>query len=121
MIWKNKKALALFVVLIVAAVSTAQADYKKGYQYFNKGQVSKALAEFKVVVSLDPKEVLAVYNMGLVNMLLGHKTQALENLLEAGRLDSEIFEVAFQTGRVYLDLKQPQKAKKFLKKFRHKT
>jgi tetratricopeptide (TPR) repeat protein len=54
--------------------------------------------------------------MGLVNMLLGNQTQALESLLEAGRLDSEIFEVAFQTGRVYLDLKQPQKAKKFLKK-----
>jgi tetratricopeptide (TPR) repeat protein len=113
---KVKDAAAEFRTAILLDPTNVNIRNSLGVSYGVLGDLDNAQAEFKIAIGLDPKEVLAVYNVGLVNILLGNHTQALESLLEAGRLDSEIFEVTFQTGRVYLGLEQPQKAEKFLKK-----
>jgi len=77
----------------------------------------KALKEFKAALKLDPDEVMALYNIGLVKMLTGKNSEALKHLLDADRKKEEdIFEVAFQIGRVYLDMGKSETAKEFLEK-----
>jgi tetratricopeptide (TPR) repeat protein len=75
------------------------------------------LKEFKQALKLDPDEVMVLYNIGLVNMLTEKPHKALEYFLEADRKkEDDIFEVAFQIGRVYLDMGNPKSAKEFLEK-----
>jgi tetratricopeptide (TPR) repeat protein len=88
-----------------------------GVCYGILGDYGKALKEFKEAVKLDPDEVMALYNIGLVNMLTNKALKALEYFLEADRKkEDDIFEVAFQIGRVYLNMGQPETAKEFLEK-----
>jgi tetratricopeptide (TPR) repeat protein len=88
-----------------------------GVCYGILGEYAKALKEFKQALKLDPDEVMVLYNIGLVNMLTEKPHKALEYFLEADRKkEDDIFEVAFQIGRVYLDMGNPKSAKEFLEK-----
>ena len=48
--------------------------------------------------------------------LTGKKNKALEYFLRAYSIDKDVFEVAFQTGRLYLEMEQPDKGMEYLKK-----
>jgi tetratricopeptide (TPR) repeat protein len=88
-----------------------------GVCYGILGDYKKALKEFKATLKLDPDEVMALYNIGLVNMLTGKNAEALKCFLDADRKKEEdIFEVAFQIGRVYLNMGNSEMAKEFLEK-----
>ncbi len=88
-----------------------------GVCYGILGDYAKALKEFNQALKLDPDEVMVLYNIGLVNMLTGKPEKALEYFLEADRKKADdIFEVAFQIGRVYLNMGNPKNAKEFLEK-----
>jgi tetratricopeptide (TPR) repeat protein len=65
---------------------------------------------------LDPAEVMAIYNAGLVNMFTGKKEKSLEYFLRAESLGEEVFEVAFQIGRLYSETGAAEKGKNFLEK-----
>ena len=81
------------------------------------GNYGKALKEFKEALKIDPDEVMVLYNIGLVHMLTAKPKKALEFLLEANRKKEEdIFEIAFQIGRAYLNQGKPETAKEFLEK-----
>jgi tetratricopeptide (TPR) repeat protein len=88
-----------------------------GVCYGILGDYAKALKEFKQALTLNPDEVMVLYNIGLVNMLTGKTQKALEYFLEAdGKKEDDIFEVAFQIGKVYLTLENPKDAKEYLEK-----
>jgi tetratricopeptide (TPR) repeat protein len=88
-----------------------------GVCYGILGNYGKALKEFKEALKVDPDEVMVLYNIGLVNMLTAKPQKALEFLLEANRKkEDDIFEVAFQIGRAYLNLGKPETAKEYLEK-----
>ncbi|MBW1840550.1 MAG: hypothetical protein JRI75_01985 [Deltaproteobacteria bacterium] len=76
----------------------------------------KAKEEFDTVAWLDLEEIMPVYNLGLINMLDGNKEKALEFFLRANSLDEDVFEVAFQIGRLYLETGKPEIGKPFLEK-----
>jgi tetratricopeptide (TPR) repeat protein len=59
---------------------------------------------------------MATYNLGLVSMLTGEKEDALDFFLKAGTTAENVYEIAFQTGRLYLENGKPQKACKYLEK-----
>jgi len=59
---------------------------------------------------------MALYNAGLVNMLTDNSDKALEHFLDADRKEGNIFDVAFQTGRLYLKMGKPEQGKKSLEK-----
>ena len=87
-----------------------------GVCYCVMGDLDNGLHEFKTAITLDPAEVMAVYNAGLTSTLMDKKVQALEYLLDANRIDDKVFEVVFQTGRLYIEMKQPEKARPYLEK-----
>jgi tetratricopeptide (TPR) repeat protein len=87
-----------------------------GVCYGEMEKFSQALEEFETTIRLDPTEVMAIYNAGLVNLLMGNKEKALEFFLEAHRRGENIFEVAFQTGKLYLENGDPEKGKAYLQK-----
>ena len=76
----------------------------------------KALEEFEEAIRLDLDEVMSIYNAGLVNMFTDKKDKALEYFLDADSKEECIFEVAIQTGKLYLEMRKPEKAKIFLEK-----
>jgi tetratricopeptide (TPR) repeat protein len=81
-----------------------QADYKK------------AVNQFKTAIELEPEEYMAVYNQGLVSMLNDEKDKALDFFLHANKIAEDVFEIAFQTGRLCLEKGDLQRAKDFLER-----
>jgi tetratricopeptide (TPR) repeat protein len=85
-----------------------------GVCYSIQGKHELATAEFNAAIAVDPREHMGYYNLGLVNVLAGRRDQALKFFLKANEIKSEVFEVAIQIGKLYLDLSDPQNARPFL-------
>jgi tetratricopeptide (TPR) repeat protein len=62
---------------------------------------------------------MAVHNMGLIHLLQGRREAALEQFLRAGELHGDIFEIQFQTGKLRLEMGNPQAARPLLERAAH--
>lgn len=87
-----------------------------GVCYGLLGEYEKAELEFRSAVKLDHGEVMAWYNMGFICMLKGERRKALDLFFKANAINQDVFEVCFQTGRLLMELNQPESGKKFLKR-----
>jgi tetratricopeptide (TPR) repeat protein len=87
-----------------------------GVCYGVLGSFEKAKEKFETAIWLDSNEVMALYNSGLVNLLMDNKERALELFLEAENIGENVFEVEFQLGNFYLESGKPEKGKKYLEK-----
>lgn len=87
-----------------------------GVCYGVQGDLDKALEEFKAAIALDTDETLAIFNAGLTSMLAGNRDVALEYFLKADDRPETRFEVAVQTGRLYLEENAPEKSRPYLEK-----
>lgn len=88
-----------------------------GVCYGVLGDLEKAAAAFATAAKLDPNEAMAAYNLGLVARLAENDLEkALDYFLQADRLGGEIFEVALQIGRLYIETDQPDQARAYLEK-----
>jgi tetratricopeptide (TPR) repeat protein len=85
-----------------------------GVCYGLQGDYQKAKLEFNTVIKLEPTEVMSWYNLGLTNMLEGNRQKALDLFLKASAINQDVFEIAFQTGRLLMEMSQPEKGEKFL-------
>ncbi len=85
-----------------------------GVCYGLMGDYEKAKMEFNSAIALDADEVMPWYNLGFTSMLTGDRHKALDLFLKANALDQNVFEVAFQTGRLLMEMEQPESGKKFL-------
>jgi tetratricopeptide (TPR) repeat protein len=75
-----------------------------------------AIEAFKKAISIEPEEYMALYNLGLVLMLTDKRDQALELFLKADKINGDAYEVTFQTGKLYLDLGNLEKARIYLER-----
>ena len=73
-----------------------------------------ALAAFEKAGGLSPEDVMAIYNKGYILLLKGQKDQALACLLEANRCETDVFEVVFHIGQIYMEMDQAGNARPFL-------
>jgi tetratricopeptide (TPR) repeat protein len=87
-----------------------------GVCYGLLGEYEKAKLEFNSAVRLNHAEIMAWYNMGFIHMLNGDRHKALDLFFKANSINQDVFEVNFQTGRLLMELNQPESGKKFLKR-----
>jgi tetratricopeptide (TPR) repeat protein len=71
-----------------------------GACYGQLGAYEKGLAYFDAAVAADPAEYMAIYNIGLTKLLMGDRNGARKQFAEAADMAPEVFEVAFQLGRL---------------------
>ncbi len=109
-------AIKEFNAALMLDSSNVNVHNSLGVCYGVLGDYEKALEEFEEAIRLDPEEAMALYNAGLVNMLTDNMDKALEYFLDADRKEGNIFDVAFQTGRLYLKMGKPEQGKKSLEK-----
>lgn len=88
-----------------------------GVCYGVREEYDRAAASFETASRLDPTEPMAVYNLGLLRLMAdGGREEALRLFLKAHALGEDIFEVAFQIGKLYLDTGQPEAGREYLEK-----
>jgi tetratricopeptide (TPR) repeat protein len=87
-----------------------------GVCYAVLGDYVHALDEFEETIRIDPEEPMALYNAGLANLLMNNREKALEYFLDADTKEEDIFEVAFQIGKLYLEMEKAEQGKKYLEK-----
>lgn len=109
-------AIEEFKKALLIDPSNVNVHNSLGVCYGVLGAYEKAVRSFEEAIRLDFKEVMAVYNVGLAHSLINNKDKALEYFLKADGLGEELFEVAFQAGRLYLEKEQFKKGRKFLEK-----
>ena len=87
---------------------------EQGQAYFNKGQYSEALLEFKNVVQLDPKDAATHYRLALTYLKLGGTTNlqgAFAELTRTVELDKTNRDAQLKLGELYLLGNEPTKAR----------
>jgi tetratricopeptide (TPR) repeat protein len=78
------------------------------------GDYAEAISEFNAAIRLNSKEIMPWYNLGFTHMLGGNRTKALDLFLKANTINQDVFEVVFQTGRLLVEMEQPESGKKYL-------
>jgi len=109
-------AVEEFNAALMLDSSNVNVHNSLGVCYGVLGDYEKAFEAFEKAIRIDPEEAMALYNAGLVNMLTDNSDKALEHFLDADRKEGNIFDVAFQTGRLYLKMGKPEQGKKSLEK-----
>jgi len=109
-------AVKEFKTALVLDPSNVNVHNSLGVCYGVLGNFDEAKVKFEETIQLDPQETMATYNLGLIYLLTDHKEKALKHLLDADRNEEDVFEVAFQTGKLYLEMGQPEKSKTLLEK-----
>ncbi len=112
-----KEAIAEFEKALQLDASNVNVHNSLGVCFGVLGDFEKAVAAFDTAARLDPSEVMAVYNLGLIGKMAENDDEkALDYFMKAYHLGDEVFEVAFQAGKLYLDMDNPVRGKAFLEK-----
>lgn len=85
-----------------------------GACYGHVGAYEKAIRLLESAVDADPTDYMAVYNIGLTRRLMGDRNGALTQFTAAAAIAPEVFEIAFQLGRLLLESGTPASALKHL-------
>ncbi len=110
------EAIEEFKLAVLLDPSNVNVHNSLGVCYGVLGAYEKALEHFKEALGLDAAEVMALYNAGLVNILMNNKDEALECLIEADSTGDDIFEVAFHAGKLFFDKGKFKEGRRFLEK-----
>lgn len=113
---KIDSAVKEFKTALLLDPSNVNVHNSLGVCYGVLGDFDEAKVKFEKTIQLDPQETMAIYNLGLIYLLTDHKEKALKHFLDADRDGEDVFEVAFQTGKLYLEMGQPEKGKALLDK-----
>ncbi|GBC63113.1 hypothetical protein DENIS_4102 [Desulfonema ishimotonii] len=81
-----------------------------GVCYGGMGALTSALAEFETTAQTGPENPMPVYNAGLVRLMMKKPDAALDDFNRANDMNTGVFEVAFQTGRLYYEMGEYEQA-----------
>jgi len=111
-----QRAIAEFKKALMLDDSDANLHNSLGICYGVMGDFQAALSAFNKAIELNSGENLALYNAGLANMLMGDRQKALEHFLKADGQTDNLFEIAVQIGRLYLEMETPEKSRSYLER-----
>ena len=107
-------AMAEFKKALALNPDNVNVHNSLGVCYGVLGAYDAALRCFEAALERASRDLMALYNAGLVHWILGDRERALTFLLAAGRIGEPVFEVAFHTGRLYMENKDAAAARPFL-------
>jgi eukaryotic-like serine/threonine-protein kinase len=86
----NKKALEAYENLAKSSPGDVDVQYELGNLYLQNGQYDKARAEFAGVLKTDPKNIKALWSLGVVDNLTGNPQAALDSLTRGDSLAIQV-------------------------------
>jgi len=86
----NKKALEAYENLLKSAPGDVDVQYELGDLYLQNGEYDKARAEFTGVLKSDPKNIKALWRLGVVDNLTGNPQTALDSLTRGSSLAIQV-------------------------------
>ena len=86
----NKKALEAYENLLRSSPGDVDVQYELGNLYLQNGEYDKALAEFTGVLKTDPKNIKALWKLGVVDNLTGNPQAALDSLTRGSSLAIQV-------------------------------
>ena len=90
-LFKRKKVISLVALLLVSSVVCAQSDrqyVRKGNKQFNAGNIAEAEVLYRKAIEQNPRNPQAVYNLGLTLMRQQKDSAAIQQFMEAGKLET---------------------------------
>src|SRR5207244_3436470 len=112
--------IAVLIIILVGGCDRFSPESKKakhlelGQTYFDKGQYSEALIEYKNVVQLDPKDADTHYRLALTHLKLGGTANlqgAFAELSRTVELDKTNRDAQLKLGELFLLGNEPAKAR----------
>ncbi|MEA2541597.1 MAG: eukaryotic-like serine/threonine-protein kinase, partial [Acidobacteriaceae bacterium] len=86
----NKKALEAYENLSRSSPGDVDVQYELGNLYLQGGQYDKARAEFAGILKTDPKNIKALWSLGVVDNLTGNPQAALDSLTRGSSLAIQV-------------------------------
>ncbi len=80
------------------------------------GDLEAAQSCFENILQQAPAESMAIYNLGMIHLLMKDPQQAITCFLNAFTFNSKTFEIPFQIGKLYLGQGECKKALTYLEK-----
>ncbi len=98
--------------------ANAQAWNQLANDYFDTDQAQKAVNAYSKVLELEPKNVNAMTDQGIMYRKIGWYDKAIANFERAQTINPNHLQSLYNLGVVYMvDLKQPQKAREIWTKY----
>jgi tetratricopeptide (TPR) repeat protein len=113
---KIREAIKEFKRALKLDPSNVNVHNSLGVCYGLQNECESAIEEFQKAFKLDSGEYMALYNLGLVHLLMEHRKKALAYFIAADKINGNTFEVALQTGKLYLEIGNPEKGRPFLER-----
>jgi tetratricopeptide (TPR) repeat protein len=93
--------------------SSTEDLYNRGLYFQNRGDVSKAIADYNAILKIDPSYSDAYFNLGYINSVLSaNYREAIKFYSEAIRTNDQYAEAFFNRGVCYEKLGDKAAAKK---------
>jgi tetratricopeptide (TPR) repeat protein/predicted Ser/Thr protein kinase len=86
----NKKALEAYENLLKSSPGDVDVQYELGDLYLQNGEYDKARVEFTGVLKSDPKNIKALWRLGVVDNLTGNPQTALDSLTRGSSLAIQV-------------------------------
>jgi eukaryotic-like serine/threonine-protein kinase len=86
----NKKAIEAYENLSKSSPGDVDVQYELGTLYLQNGEYDKARAEFTAVLQSDPKNIKALWSLGVVDNLTGNPQAALDALTRGSSLAIQV-------------------------------
>ena len=83
-----------------------------GWAYYKKGDIGKAIDNYKKALDISPDFVLARYNLGISYLSINKVDKAINALKMAIKQNPDYFDAHYQLGLIYFNLNKREEAKR---------
>ncbi len=111
----KRTTTAAVLVLVLGLTAFAGAEWNKGTAAYKSGDFVTAEKEFKEVVKTNPDHYAGYYMLGVVQLKLKKRSQAVANLRKAVELKPDYLPARLTLGKALVEAKQYPDAYKVLR------
>lgn len=107
---KKEVALDYFTAALKIRPNSTEVNFARAFYLQQTGRFKEAVEDYKKVVSADPTNYLAFYNVGYINYEAGFTDKAINNWKTVIKLNPEYANAYYMLGLVYEEKKMLKEA-----------